>query len=79
MNIAMQQVESSQIRAIGHDPATNTLAVRFKDNEPGSLYHYSNFTAADFEALRNAESVGKYFSANVKKNVAKHPFVKVEG
>ncbi|MGL4692218.1 MAG: KTSC domain-containing protein, partial [Stenotrophomonas maltophilia] len=29
MRIDMQDVESSQIHSIGHDPATNTLAVRF--------------------------------------------------
>lgn len=62
----MQPVESSQIAAIGHDPDTNTLAIRFysgwgEKKRVGSLYRYSNFTAEDFEAFKNAESLGKHF------------------
>ena len=37
MAITMHGVTSSQIKEIGHDPKTNTLAVRFKHG--GTLYH----------------------------------------
>lgn len=77
--ITMDSVESSQIHSIGHDPATNTLAIRFKSRGgPGSLYHYSNFTADDFAAFRDAESKGAHFGKHIKPFPDKYPFVKVE-
>lgn len=77
--IDLQPVESSQILAIGHDAETNTLAIQFKNykGEPGSTYHYDNFTAEDFEAFKGAESIGKHFGQFIKKEVEKYPFVKV--
>lgn len=64
------QVNSSQIQSIGHDPATKTLEVEFKNHkEPekqGSVYHYEDVTAEQFEALRGAESVGSHFYKSIK-------------
>lgn len=75
--IKMSPVASSQIHSIGHDLATNTLAIRFKGkNGPGSLYHYPNFTAAQFAAFQAAESKGKHFGTNIRGN-AKHPHSKI--
>ena len=78
--IALQEVASSKIHSLGHDADTNTLAVRFKsyDGKPTSLYHYSNFTAEDFAAFRDAESIGSYFHKNIKPYDKKYPYVKVE-
>jgi KTSC domain-containing protein len=81
--IELQDVESSQIHSIGHDAETNTLAIRFyrgygRDQKPGSLYHYQNFTADDFKAFKNAESIGKHFGAHIKPFADKFPFVCVE-
>ena len=80
MNIELQQVESSQIHAIGHDAQTNTLAVRFKrySGEPSSLYHYGNFTAEEFAAFKAAESIGKHFGAHIKPFADKYPFKRIE-
>ncbi|CAJ5575871.1 KTSC domain-containing protein [Burkholderia pseudomallei] len=81
MHIDVQPVESSQIHGIGHDPATNTLAIRFKNRTTGaptSLYHYANFTAEDFEAFRDAESIGLHFGKNIKPYDKKYPYTKVE-
>ena len=77
--IALDSVESKQIDAIGHCQDTNTLAIRFKNGkgEAGSTYHYSNFTAEDFEAFKGAESFGRYFGENIKKETEKYPFRKV--
>ena len=76
--IEMKPVESSQIAAIGHDPATNTLAVQFHGKEgPGSVYHYENVSAEQHDTFVNAESIGKHFGANFKKNEA-HPFTRQE-
>lgn len=80
--IALTDVASSQIHSIGHDPTTNTLAIRFtkgygSNRGPGSLYHYSNFTADEFEAFKNAESIGKHFGDFIKPFPDKYPYHKV--
>lgn len=79
-NIEMQQVDSSQINAIGHCPETNTLAIQFKNwkGEPTTTYHYQNFTAADFAAFKGAESIGKHFGAHIKPFADKYPYKKIE-
>jgi hypothetical protein len=74
--IALTPVESSQIHSIGHDAATNTLAIRFKNyrGEATSVYHYDNFTAEDFAAFRDAESIGKHFAQHIKPATEKYPY-----
>ncbi|MGF6806257.1 hypothetical protein OKW30_001383 [Paraburkholderia sp. Clong3] len=79
--IAMDSVESSQIHSIGYDPSTGTLAVRFKDGKTGaptSLYYYSNFTPSNFEALRQAESIGSHFYRRIRPFSERFPCVCVE-
>lgn len=71
-NPKMNPCKSSQVKAHGHCAATNTLCVEFKS---GGTYHYQNFSAQDYEALRKAESVGKYLQSNVK---GKFKFAKQE-
>lgn len=58
-------VKSSSIRAIGHDPATNTLAVDFHD---GGLYHLADVTADQHRALMTAESHGKHYGKHFRGN-----------
>jgi hypothetical protein len=66
-HIPMTAVTSSQIAAIGHDPATNTLRVQFKGKDgPGSQYDYPGVTADVHEAMKKAESIGKFFGAHIK-------------
>lgn len=79
MGITLTPVESSQLAAIGHDPATNTLAVRFKakGDAPGNLYHYQNFTDKDFEDFQKAESKGSHFIRNVKPYAKQFPYTRV--
>jgi hypothetical protein len=69
----MQEVKSSLISHISHNPATNTLRVRFPK---GGHYNYANVTPKQFEDFKNAESVGNHFLAHFKKN-EKHPYTKV--
>lgn len=81
--IQMQDVESSQIHSIGHDPETNTLAVRFyrgygRDQKPAALYHYDNFTAEDFEKFRDAESKGRHFKEHIRNETEKYPYRLIE-
>ena len=79
--IATHSVKSSQIHSIGYDPVNQTLAVRFKDRATGaptSLYHYSGVTPANFETLKNAESIGSHFYQNIKPHTERFPYVCVE-
>jgi hypothetical protein len=75
--IAMDSVESSQILAVGYDTETQTLAIQFKSGTR-AVYHYSNVTAEDFAALRDAESIGSHFYRNIKPFPEKYPYVRVE-
>ena len=77
--IALTPVESSQIHSIGHDAASNTLAIRFKNykGEPAALYHYDNFTAEDFAAFKGAESIGSHFGKHIKTAPDKHPYRRI--
>ncbi|WP_232046478.1 MULTISPECIES: KTSC domain-containing protein [Dickeya] len=75
----MTPVKSSQIHSIGHDPATSTLAIRFngRNNVPGSLYHYSNVSADDFAAFKDADSVGSHFYKNIKPHTDRFPYQRI--
>ncbi|MCA8017773.1 KTSC domain-containing protein [Burkholderia metallica] len=79
--IAMTPVDSSQIHSIGYDAATQTLAVRFKDRASGaptSLYHYRHVTQANFDAFRNAESIGSHFYKHIKPHQDRFPYTRIE-
>ncbi|HEM7888505.1 KTSC domain-containing protein [Burkholderia cepacia] len=74
-------VESSQIHSIGYDAESETLAVRFKDrktNAPTSLYHYTGFTQANFDALKGADSLGSHFYKHIKPFPERFPYVCIE-
>ncbi|MPV55894.1 KTSC domain-containing protein [Burkholderia sp. HI2761] len=74
-------VESSQIHSIGYDAESETLAVRFKDRKtsaPTSLYHYTEFTQANFDALKGADSIGSHFYKHIKPFPERFPYVCIE-
>ena len=77
--ITMQKVVSSQIEAIGQDPATKTLAIRFngKGGAPGVEYRYANFTAREFDEFKNAPSVGSHFYRHIKPFPEKYPYRRI--
>lgn len=77
--IALQDVESSQINAVGYDPETQTLAIQFKGwkGELGATYHYANVTPEDFAAFQGAESLGRHFGRHIKPFPEKFPYTKV--
>ncbi|HPQ71854.1 MAG TPA: KTSC domain-containing protein [bacterium] len=58
-----QSVVSSNVRSVGHDSASNTLEVEFRN---GSVYHYYGVPQQKYHALVNAHSVGTYLSAHIK-------------
>lgn len=60
----MKPVErSSTIEAIGYEPATQLLKIKFKS---GGTYHFADVPAAEHQKLITAESVGKYFHKHIK-------------
>ena len=62
--ITLDSVESNQVKAIGYDDATQTLAVTFKFGK--AVYHYPNVSRETFEAFKGAESIGKFFGEHIK-------------
>jgi len=65
VDIEMTPVESSQVKAIGHCPTTNTLAVVFAHG-PGHIYHYPGVNADQHAAFVGAESIGSHFGKHIK-------------
>jgi hypothetical protein len=63
--ISMSDVTSSQIKQIGYDASTNTLAVQFKHGK-GAIYHYPGVTPKQFDAFKTAESAGSHFGKHFK-------------
>lgn len=72
----MYNVESSNITQVGYDVPEERLYVRFTN---GTLYRYCDVPASMFTELLQAESVGKFFIATIKRFPDKYPFEKVEG
>ena len=75
------KVESSNVCSIGYDPENGILEVqfwrtrpgRFDDGkEPGPIYRYASVSAAEYESLRTAESVGKALQY-IKRRAQEHP------
>lgn len=65
--ISMEHVNSSQIFAAGHDSATETLALQFSSKgQPGAVYHYAPVPTSMYHAMLAAESIGKFFGANIR-------------
>jgi len=69
-DIRLVPVKSSNIAAVGYDEGTSTLAVQFTGAQSGlaegRVYHYSDVPRSAFDALRNADSVGKHFAHNIR-------------
>lgn len=71
--IELVPVTSNQVKAIGYDEATKTLAVTFTRGI-GAIYHYPDVSKETHDAFMQAESVGKFFGAHIQKL----PFLKYE-
>lgn len=64
-NIPMTPVSSSQVKAIGYDPMTKTLACQFAHG-PGHLYVYPNVEPKIHADFMSSKSIGKYFGQHIK-------------
>lgn len=60
-----KKVVSSNINSIGYDEKSMTLEVEFYD---GKVYQYNPVTPIANRLLMSAESIGSYFSKNIKSN-----------
>ena len=66
--IPLKACESHQLAAYGFDPATNTLAITFKQKNGSSPpYHYP-CTPELYAELEAAVSKGKFFNQRIKGN-----------
>lgn len=63
--IPMDPVESNQVKAIGYDAASKTLACTFTRG-PGHIYHYPNVEPETHAAFMKAESKGNFFGQHIK-------------
>ncbi|HYQ15907.1 MAG TPA: KTSC domain-containing protein [Polyangiaceae bacterium] len=60
-------VESSSLRSIGYDRRTATLEIEF---DGGGVYRYEDVPLEIWQGLRQADSKGKFFQANVRDRFA---------
>jgi hypothetical protein len=63
--LIFKSVKSSQIKEIAYDGPTETLYVKFKNGD--KAYSYNPVNKETHAELMSAESVGKYYHANVRK------------
>ena len=63
--IVMDSIESNKVAKVGYDPETQTLAVTFPRGT-GAIYHYPNVEQATYDKFMAAESIGKFFGANIQ-------------
>jgi hypothetical protein len=67
-----EPVQSSNLLAVGYDPATSTLEIDFRS---GGVYQYYGVPGQVYECLMKAESKGSYFHHYIK--LAGYPYKKV--
>lgn len=61
--VQMVPVQSSNVKAIGHDPETQELHVHFHN---GGQYVYAEVPAEKHQALVAADSIGNHLHAHIK-------------
>jgi hypothetical protein len=57
-------VVSSMIGSIGYDPSSGTLEIEFRKGGP--IWQYYDVPEYMWHEFESAESLGKYFLANIK-------------
>lgn len=63
--IALASVESGQIKAVGYDMASKTLAIQFRHGKQ-AIYHYPGVEPETHAAFIGAESLGTFFRDHLK-------------
>ena len=62
--VDMVKVDSSLIESVGYDPDKMELTINFR---LGKAYIYPAITQATFDSMLNAESIGRFFHAHIRK------------
>lgn len=62
--VDLYPVDSTSIEAIGYDPGSRELHVRFLQS--GRTYAYFDVDETVYEEFRQAPSIGQFFNANIK-------------
>jgi hypothetical protein len=62
-------VDSSNVAAIGYDPATATLEVEFKD---GSVYEYFDVSEIIYESFLASDSKGRFLHQQIRDKYRYH-------
>ena len=58
-----ERVKSSVIAAVAYDARDKVLEVEF---HTGRVYHYHDVPRSAYDALRTADSIGKYFNEELR-------------
>ena len=58
-----ESVQSSMIRSMGYDSNTSTLELEFNN---GVIWQYPDVPESIYYDMRNSDSIGKYFNANIR-------------
>ena len=61
--IDLTPVESSVFSAIGHNSQKSILALKYRS---GAIHHYAGFSTDKYIDFTSAESLGSYFTRNIK-------------
>lgn len=59
----MRRVNSRAISAVGYDPTTRRMKIRFTE---GKIYDFCNVPQAVFDGLLRAASKGKYYDVHIR-------------
>ena len=57
-------LDSKMLSAVAYDDLKQVLYLRFRNT--GQVYRYFAFTPADNQALRSAESKGRFFRSHIR-------------
>lgn len=71
MTVELKPVQSSNISAVGYDPATKVLTVQFHGD---TCWEYQDVESYQYEEMMQAKSLGSYFAASIK---SQHKAVRV--
>lgn len=69
----MHPVESSMLKAVGHDPATGKMRVQFHN---GAVYEHDGVPLEKFAAFTGAASAGQFYNKKIK---GQHEGRKIKG
>jgi hypothetical protein len=69
-------VESTALKSVGYDPATQKLHVEFHGtpNRKGAVAEYDDVDQVKADALMKAPSIGKFFHEHIRSKSKNHPW-----